>query len=65
MADDYDEGDSMSLCIDDSDGLLLGAEGQPGRGKQEKLVDLNFFNQFTDDFDESDVRGQPPLPGHR
>eukprot|EP00192_Tetraselmis_astigmatica_P016638 CAMPEP_0117669686 /NCGR_PEP_ID=MMETSP0804-20121206/12284_1 /TAXON_ID=1074897 /ORGANISM="Tetraselmis astigmatica, Strain CCMP880" /LENGTH=103 /DNA_ID=CAMNT_0005477799 /DNA_START=168 /DNA_END=480 /DNA_ORIENTATION=+ len=59
--DDFDEGDSMSLCLDDGEAAaaLLDPAGLGGRA--EKLVDTEFFNFFDDDFDESDVNGKPKI----
>ena len=72
MVDDFDEGDSMSLCVDDGDGLremrpfdMEGSDrGRPDGG--EKLVDTDFnklLHKFEDDFDESDVKGVSAAPG--
>ncbi|XP_004297951.1 PREDICTED: small acidic protein 1 [Fragaria vesca subsp. vesca] len=48
-----DQGSTMAMDVDDLDPLeYLGGDGVIG---DNKLTDLDFFNSFEDDFDESDM----------
>lgn len=47
--------DQDSFSWGDTDGEREVLEGLEGASVQEKLVDADFFNQFDDFFDESDM----------
>lgn len=54
-----DEGDTMSLSLDDGENLMLSGPDL-GHTQQDKLIDTDFFNKFKDDFDESDIKPDKP-----
>eukprot|EP00193_Tetraselmis_chui_P011489 CAMPEP_0177779160 /NCGR_PEP_ID=MMETSP0491_2-20121128/16407_1 /TAXON_ID=63592 /ORGANISM="Tetraselmis chuii, Strain PLY429" /LENGTH=71 /DNA_ID=CAMNT_0019298617 /DNA_START=256 /DNA_END=471 /DNA_ORIENTATION=- len=55
-----DEGDTMSLSLDDGESLLLGGSEMGGLNQGDKIIDADFFNKFKDDFDESDMKPKTP-----
>ncbi|PRQ36848.1 hypothetical protein RchiOBHm_Chr4g0396111 [Rosa chinensis] len=53
FSDMDDQGSTMAMDVDDIDALeIFGGDGVIG---ENKLADLDFFNSFPDDFDESDM----------
>lgn len=48
-----DQGSTMAMDVDDVDALeIFGGDGLIG---ENKLADVDFFNSFEDDFDDSDM----------
>jgi len=48
----------MEFDIDPDEpyGLIEGFPGPSAAELQEKLIDLDFFNRFDDDFDDEDIQ---------
>ncbi|XP_021897005.1 small acidic protein 1 [Carica papaya] len=53
IADMDDQGSTVAMDVDDVDPLEIFGEGVVS--VENKLVDADFFNNFQDDFDDSDI----------
>ncbi|XP_050216330.1 small acidic protein 1 [Mercurialis annua] len=53
FADMDEQGSSVAMDVDDVDPLEIFGEGVVNIDN--KLVDADFFNNFEDDFDDSDI----------
>ncbi|MCL7024619.1 hypothetical protein MKW94_021279 [Papaver nudicaule] len=54
-SDDMDDEQNVAMMdVDDADPLDMLGEGVVGH-IEHKLVDSDFFNKFSDDFDDSDI----------